>query len=530
MVVLVSDGVPVPASAMDSPPNASRERWWLVRWWHWGHEAPLKPAAPRSASHRWWRPELVLAAMVAVYLALFGWLTWLQQANFGTFDFDMGVFDQEIWLAARHLNPFITIRGLTMWANHVNPIVYLLVPFYWLGAGPHFLYLVQVGAFAFAAVPLWLLARDRWSNPWLALGVPAAWLLYPAVEWMTWWPFQPEYLAVPAFIYAYWFAVRRRWVWYAICVVLVLACKEDAALPVMALGLLLAFRQRRRAGLLTLAGALGWFLLCVEVIMPAATGSNAPFFLYQYSELGGSVGQIAWNVLRHPSRLLGQIFSAAKGKYYLQVFMPVAALCVLAPTTLVLVVPTLLINVTNNQGYPASIHYQYTAFIAAGVFLAVIEGVAHFRGPRLVSWRVPLVAALCACAFASNVLWSPSPLNHKEYASGIWALSPTPRASEAARLVKMIPASAGVSASYNLVPHLSHRDQIYSWPNPWFRSNYGISNTQPPENPARVQYILVDTSALSVVNQDLLQFLTQRGGAFRVLADRDGIVLARRVS
>lgn len=478
---------------------------------------------------RWLRPEPVLAAMIMVYAGVFGRLTWLQQANFGTFDFDMGVFDQEIWLAAHHLNPFVTIRGLNMWANHVNPIVYLLVPFYWLGAGPHFLYLVQVGAFAFAAVPLWLLARDRWSNSWLALGVPAAWLLYPAVEWMTWWPFQPEYLAVPAFIYAYWFAMRRRWVWYAACVVLVLATKEDVALPVIVLGLLLACRGRRRAGLWTAGAALLWFLVCVETIMPVASGSNAPFFLYQYSELGGSPGQILRNVIVHPSLLAHQVFSMAKAKYYLQIFAPVAALAILAPTTLLLIAPTLMINVTNNQGYPSTIQYQYTAFIAAGIFLAVIEGVGHFRG-RLHSWRTPMVIAICLCAIVSNVLWSPSPLDHKQYAGGNWIFSPSPQTREEAKLLRRIPATAGVAASYNVVPHLSHRDQIYSWPNPWIRSYYGTSATQPPENPAGVRYILVNTTMDSPVSTNLLQFLTKRGGAFRVLVDRDGIVLAKRAS
>jgi len=164
---------------------------------------------------RWFRPWIALAAMVLAYAGIFGRLTWLQQSNYGTADYDMGIFDQEIWLAAHHLNPFLTIRGLNMWANHVNPVIYLLVPFYWLGAGPHFLFLVQTLAVASAAVPLWLLARDRFSSPWLALGIPFAWLMYPAVEWMTWDQFHPELLAVPALIFAYWLADRGYWRWYA---------------------------------------------------------------------------------------------------------------------------------------------------------------------------------------------------------------------------------------------------------------------------------------------------------------------------
>ena len=122
-------------------------------------------------------PTAVLLGMISVYLVVFGRLTWEMQSNFGTFTYDMGIFDQEIWQASRFGSTFLSTRGLSMWGLHVNPVVYLLVPFYWLGAGPHFLYVVQTVALASGAIPLWLLARDRFGDAWLALGIPAAWLL-----------------------------------------------------------------------------------------------------------------------------------------------------------------------------------------------------------------------------------------------------------------------------------------------------------------------------------------------------------------
>jgi uncharacterized membrane protein len=470
-------------------------------------------------------PELVLGIMIVSYIAVFGWLTWLQQANFGTFDYDMGIFDQEIWLAAHHLNAFITVRGLNMWANHVNPIVYLLVPFYWLGAGPHFLYIVQTLAFAISAVPLWLLARDRFGRPWLALGIPFAWLMYPSVEWMNWWHFHPESLGIPAFLFAYWFADRQRWGWYAACVVLVLACKEDAAFPIMALGVLLAFRHQRKAGLITLAGALSWFLICVEVIMPDANGALAPFYLYRFSALGNSVSQIIWNVFRHPTRILHLAVQPDRYRYYAQLFLPVAGMALLAPATLFLVVPTLLENVTNNQGYAHDIRYQYTSFVAAGIFLAVVEGINALRGNRV---RVA-VGVLCAVAVISNATWSPSPLDSHQYDSGVWTFVASPDVQAVAKLVRMVPASAGVSASYTVVPHLSHRDQIYTFPNPWVRSYYGVSDTQPPEYPAAIQYLVIDEGENSVDNEKLLKELTRPGGPFKIIAQRDRALLAKRV-
>ena len=472
------------------------------------------------------RPEFVLGAMVLAYAIIFGRLTWIQQSNFGTTDYDMGVFDQEIWLAAHHLNPFLTIRGLNMWANHVNPVIYLLVPFYWLGAGPHFLFIVQTLAFGVAAIPLWLLAKDRFASPWLALGIPMAWFLYPAVEWMTWDQFHPEMLGIPAFIFAYWLADRGYWRWFAVAVILVLACKEDAALPIIALGVVLAFRRHWRAGIVTIVGAITWFLLCVELIIPTAMGGSTPFFLYQYAALGNSMGQILYNFVRHPSRVLSLVFNHARYRYYTQLLVPVAGLAFLAPGTLLLAVPALLENVTNNQGYPYNIKYQYSAFVTAGIFLAVIEAIGRFRRRTL---RFLLVGLVSVCVVVSNVDWSPSPLDSKVYLGGYWVLTSSPQRRTLDEMIHMVPTTAVVSATYSEVPHLSHRDQIYTWPNPWLRSYYGISDTQPPEHPASVQYLVFDLTEITTTGQLLLWKLTKPGGPFRIILEQNQALLAMRV-
>jgi len=85
----------------------------------------------------------LLLLMIGVYSWIFGNLTWAQQSNFGTFGFDMGIYDQGIWLLSRFDDPFVTIRGLNLFGHHVNLVTLLFVPFYWLGAGPHFLYLAE---------------------------------------------------------------------------------------------------------------------------------------------------------------------------------------------------------------------------------------------------------------------------------------------------------------------------------------------------------------------------------------------------
>lgn len=470
-------------------------------------------------------PALILTALVTAYVVIFTSLTWRHHSNFGTFGFDMGIFDQEIWLASRFGETFITVRGLDMWANHVNPIVYALAPFYWLGAGPKFLYLLQTTALAAGAIPLWLLARDRFGDGWLALGIPVAWLLYPSLQWMTWWHFHPDALAVTPLIFAWWLASKARWRWFAVCVLIVLATKEDATLPIMALGAVVALRYNRRAGLITVGAGAFWLLTTLKLIIPHFVGADDPFYVGQFGALGDSMNEVVYNAIRHPSRILRLAAMPDRVEYYRKMFLPVAGLALLSPVTLFIALPTMLVNVVNAQGYPHDFKFHYQAAVSAGIFMAVIETIGR---RTQVGLRRFLVGLVCAAALATNVAWSPSPLNQRVFKSGIWALTTSDHTRAMREVVKRVPTGASVSASYNVVPHLTHRREIYEWPNPWVRSYFGISETEPPLRPERVDYLALDRG-LNPAHLPMLERLTAPGGEFRILYEKGNAVLAKRV-
>lgn len=469
------------------------------------------------------RPLLVLAGLIGLYMIVFGTLTWRQQSNFGTFGFDHGIFDQEVWLMSRGFDHFLTTRGLTIWANHINPILYLLVPFYWFGAGAHFLYLVQTAALAAGAIPLFLLARDKWENDWLAIGIAVPWLLYPSVQWITWWHFHPETMGVPALLFAWWFATKERWRWFAVCLVLVAFCKEDTGLVIFAMGAAVALKYNRKAGLWTMAAAVAWFVTAIKILYPVALGGAAPFYTGQYAAFGDSMNEIIYNAIRHPSRVLDLMFKADRIEYYRRMLLPIGFVSFLAPTALLIALPTVMVNALNGQGYQHSFKFHYQSFVMCGLFIAVVEAI----GDRKMPWRRFMVAGICATALATNVLWSPSPLNDKEYNSGIWAKG-NARTTALQHAVDRVPGGGKVAASYTIVPHMTHRKTIYEYPNPFIRSYYGISETDPVLDPTDVDWLVLDTT-LNADKAPLLEKLTGPGGQFRIVFQEDTAIVAKRV-
>jgi hypothetical protein len=42
--------------------------------------------------------SVLLGGMITLFVGSFVWLTWLTHARFGIFGFDLGIFDQGVWL------------------------------------------------------------------------------------------------------------------------------------------------------------------------------------------------------------------------------------------------------------------------------------------------------------------------------------------------------------------------------------------------------------------------------------------------
>ena len=90
-------------------------------------------------------------------------------------------------------------------------MAYVFAPFYRLGAGPEFLYIVQNVSIALGALPVYLIAKQRFSKPLIGLVFAVAYLLYAPAQWVAWVNFHPEALVITPFLFA-WYFYLRRWI------------------------------------------------------------------------------------------------------------------------------------------------------------------------------------------------------------------------------------------------------------------------------------------------------------------------------
>src|SRR6266545_3447010 len=187
----------------------------------------------------------VLGVAVAVFVVAFTRATWTMHDRFGTYGFDLGIYDQGTWLLSRPRAPFVTVRGLDLLGQHASYILALVAPLYRVWADPRLLLLLQVLFLAVPAVVVYRLGARHLGHPAAGLAVAVAYLAYPGVQWAITWQFHPEAIAAGLLALAVLAADRRDHGTMALLLALAALCGEEVGLVVAGFGVLLVAGGRR---------------------------------------------------------------------------------------------------------------------------------------------------------------------------------------------------------------------------------------------------------------------------------------------
>lgn len=409
---------------------------------------------------------VTVTAAGAAYAAGLAALSVLRHQAFMTGRFDLGNMVQAVWWTAHgHPLRMTNLHGeqISRLAAHVDPILALFGPLWWIWPSPDVLLVTQALAVAAGAWPVFLLARKHLASPRAGLGFALAYLLYPATGWLTLNEFHPVALATPLLLYAFWYLDNDRLLAFALCAVAAAACKEEIGLVAAGFGVWYALDRRRwLAGTAIAALGLAWSAIAIAVVIPHFHATGESDFYGRYSEVGGSAGGIVKTAFTHPLRILDAAFSARDLRYLLELTAPLAALCVLAPLVLVAALPELAINLLSAATTQTSIHFHYTAGLIPPLVIAAV-----FGAKRLGRWAVPVAALVVLTALAGNYRLGPIP-GWRHVPGGETFQATAARVTDhdriAERALALIPKSAVVSATNTLGAHLSARRRVLSFP------------------------------------------------------------------
>ena len=367
---------------------------------------------------------------------------------------DHAIFTQYVWLFGHGANPFNTVNGRFLFADHVEPGLALLAPIGAIGHVAVLLLMLQSFALALVAPLLYLVGRRLGVERMLAGVVPLLWLLSPVVVHPNLYEFHPESLAALAIAASALAAVSERWLPFFTLAALGCSFREDVALLYLGAGLLLVRNGRRGMGLALSAAALVWYVICVLVILPAFGPAVHEDFLRRFSSgRGNTFPALLQYIVVHPLTTVAQMFDSTDLGILALLVLSTAGLCVLAPSWLLLAAPQLLLNFLSADPDQHTLVFHYYVVPFTGVALA---GVAGAKRLQVRGWHRPMLRFAVVCGVFLALLSLGVLDQARKDISDAKALKASRDAAVAA-----VPAGRPVSVTINLSPHFAERRDIY---------------------------------------------------------------------
>jgi len=359
--------------------------------------------------------------------------------------YDLGIFDQAVYLISAGVDPIVSLIGFHALGDHAAFVLYPLALLYKIFPSVYWLLAVQAIALASGAFFVWHLALDYGLKRSQAIALSWVYLLYPVVFNANLFDFHPEVIAVPALFGTIWAARRRSWLGFITAVALVLSCKAVLSLTVAALGLWLLFAQQRSFGVVALALGITWFGVSTQVVIPAFSGEEAQA-VGRYSYLGDSVLGILQNLLLKPQLALSYLFTPANLEYLVLLLVPF--LWGLSPRHLLPLLgagPTLFLNLLADHQPQKDLTHQYALPMLPFFLVAIMAALAAERGllrrPRwIVVWATVAWLALAKYGYFGSLY-----------------LSQLDTVGAMRGAIAQVQTQGGVLTASQIAPHLTHR-------------------------------------------------------------------------
>jgi len=406
---------------------------------------------------------------------------------FRTWAFDYGLYNNAFYDYAHFRindNPVFNPPLENFLQDHLAIPVMILSPFYWIMGwltGTYTLLILEVAFILIGGYFTFLLVKLKTDNQ--LISIIALFHFMAIIGHFT--ALSSDYhdtvvgaSLVPVFIY---FLERRKFLWSTLLFFFVLFTKENMALWLIGIGLTLILlnlkdKQLRKANLIYIAISLVYFVVAFKYIIPFFAQPNKPYWNFHYHALGSSMPEVIKNLIIHPGetiRLLfvnpgtNSAFDLLKSEFYWVFALSGGFVLLYRPQYLIMFVPLIAQNMFNDRYVCWGIGGYYVIEVVSILSLSVFIILGQLRNKKLGKYLslVVLVSTLILTVVKLDRQALPWYNGKKEqfYSAKMY------RADFDVRKVnqglKVIPDTAKVVASENLVSHLAFRQKIYCFPN-----------------------------------------------------------------
>lgn len=450
--------------------------------------------------------------------SVFAYSSYIRHHVFRT-SFDLSIFAQAIWNTWRGDFFYSSIKGgINLMGDHMSPILAFFAPVYFFGDSPVPLLILQAIFASSAVFPIYLIGKRVFGDEKLATLFAALYALYLPLRNAVRFDFHPEVAADVLILWGFYFLFVSRLWWSSFFLFLTLLIKENACLPVAAVGFYaFCFQKKFIFGALWMSMAVATFLVDIYVVAPYYLG--APYFYSSYLELKSTDA-------------LGSIVNLIQGStfnYLKKIYLPLGFFSFLSPSTFLLTAPMLVQNLTTGGVLHRSIFFQYTAFLTPFVFVSAIFGFKNFlnllqkyRRDQFLQWKKFAVYWLIGWSFLLTGV------SEYHVVSEHHRLD-SPHLEYIRRYLKAVPNHVSVRTHELFAPHVANRKELHIYENEHPREG-GSTKAQNADLVILDDRFLKDIKKEAVIITKEMQIKQLKANGYRLIHEHDGFYVFSRNS
>jgi len=384
-----------------------------------------------------------LASFVIILSVLYSLLSILRHIHFQSGGFDLGLYDQAVWRFSQFLPPYNTIKERIIFGDHMVLTLPLLSPLFYLWNDVRILLIVQALAIAVSAVPIYFIALKRTASKIASWAVTFLYSLFFGIQFGIFFDFHPIIMGVSLLCFLSWALEYNKKILFCIFFILCLLTQENMGLAVACLGFIYFFRKEyRKISLVMIVLGLLYSFAAIKV-----SAQFSPMGYQFMPEIPKSIPDFFTRLLDSEDKRLTWLYS-----YSWFSFLPV-----FSPGSLIAVIADLSQYYATGNKFSRmwSPFMHHRAILSVFLTFGLLDVFCFLSRWKRLLIATSIVLVCFAMLLQYKFHFALNKLTKTEY----WKEEPW--MNDTRTLLAQVPKDASVATQQNLVPHLSHRKEIY---------------------------------------------------------------------
>lgn len=393
------------------------------------------------------RYKLLLPIIVCIlFFITYGILSIVRDAHYQSFGYDLGINDQTVWRYAHFQAPLTTsdpFPDKTKLVEHVELVYALISPFYWIWDNRKMLLLLEPAFFCASGIAVYLLAKKRKLNEVISIGLVIGYLGFFGTQNAIWDDVHSASFAASFIMwFIYFLDTKKKWL-SVLFFILAITAKENIGLLTFLISGVYFIKERSKLLIFFMTASVVYVCFIFFVYFP-----HIVHIKYLYENSRGLFSNLNPLTFADTSEKRQVIWYSLLSFGFLPLLSPLSLIPAVADLATYFVIAN---QLPGAQG----LYGQYRITLAPLLIFASIVTICRFK--KINRWYIGAYLIICTLLvqyilhlpisyLAKSWFWQqPSGVNSINYLSDHY-----------------LPRTASVVAQDNIVPHVSHRDKIYS--------------------------------------------------------------------